>query len=159
MTISIGGGSGPLALPPGPVGSAAHGFGDNTLLVTLNGGVESVLAQVTVTPSVTGKFRVSASIVFENANNAGLFVQLRLGHNTSPVQDDYAPSSVGVLVPANGGAAMGIQAEYGSGAIPTTFPLGTPVTLVVTGVPQGGAGTNITVPAHNAQFTVQELTN
>lgn len=176
-TGAIGAGStgatgptGPSGGPPGPTGPTgpfallAHDFNDNSSgAVVLDSSFPGpVIVQVTVTPRVTGKLKVIGFAVGRNITPGLRFYSLRIGR--PPATTDYGVAGPTAHVSGNGALAtiseefeLSIQMEYGSALVPTTFPLGIPVTIAMFGhTDTDGA---IIVDAGNAQLTVEELPN
>jgi hypothetical protein len=150
----------PASSTTGPLAQTAlllaHGFGENPAPVGLNNLTQTVVASVTVTPLVTGKFRVTGTaVIFETG--IGTTGSLSIGHGLVPVID-YGPQP-GVTLDSGGEVQTMIQAEYGSAAIPTTFPVGVPVKINLMAIVSDVTGAPLNVPAHGAQIEVVELPN
>jgi hypothetical protein len=134
----------------------AHAMGDNAAIIPGVAVAGTVLASVTVTPAVTGKFKLSASVVATDGSSTPAHIGLAFGH--SGVVPDYpaVPNKVGI--DATDSEFVGIEAENGSAAYAFVAPVGAPVTLNLIGFTTGGDGV-VTIPAHGAQITVEELAN
>jgi hypothetical protein len=135
----------------------AHGFGDNAGTIAV-GTSPTRLASVTVTPTVTGKFRVTGTVVAQGVSfgakdkiTAPPTITLSIGDGNTGIPDYSATD--GPSVPVGSNVTAAITAEY-----PNPFPLGIPVELDLYGT--ASALNSITVPnAHDAQYTVEELPN
>lgn len=141
-------------------GQLSHGFGDNASPVNNIApgppfGNGNVLAFVTVTPKVTGKFRVAANVVMGNTSGANEGASIGISHGTGAAPTlDYRQAAV--TIPNNQNTSMGLTMEYGSTQAPTVFPTGQPVQINLMGF--GGIGeSNLNVAAQGAQITVEEL--
>jgi hypothetical protein len=141
----------------------AHGFGDNDTTVVIVGTGPTPLASVTITPQRTGKFQVTGAAIATNSDAlaAHTFV-LAVGHSSTV---DYS-QNVGINLMAQSGVPPSQQAyeqsnaitmQYGSTQVPLTFPVGTPVTLVLFG--QASVAGQVFISPHQAQITVVELPN
>jgi hypothetical protein len=148
----------PASSTTGPLSAIAsllaHGFADNPTDVPISNAAETVLTSVTVTPKVTGKFRVTGSAVINNpALATAKSVLLSIGRGGVA---DYSSSQVSV--PAGQITIQtAVQAEYGSATTPTVFPIGVPVTIQL--LAEGSAASTLDAPAHGAQLQVEELPN
>jgi hypothetical protein len=143
--------------------SLAHGFGDNDTTVVPVGMTPTAIASVTVTPARTGKFQVVGTAIATNGDPAAAhtFV-LAVGHDATV---DYS-QNVGINLMAQVGPnpsqnayeqADAITMQYGSTQVPLTFPVGTPVKLVLFG--QASVAGQVFISPHEAQITVVELPN
>lgn len=144
---------------PADISQLAHDFADN-------GGPGStdvsaagvILASVTVTPRISGKFKLSASVVARNGDDARHTVSLQFGHGGV---GEYPPSPNAVSVGTAGTVPtvfVGLEAENGVPFLyPFVAPLNAPVTFdLFAFADQDG---HITVPRNGGQLTVEELAN
>jgi hypothetical protein len=139
-----GGGSGPLL--------AAHSSADNAALVTSSGTTPVVLASVTVTPRVSGKFQLVGTAIVVCASDSPTTQILGFGHAGV---SDYAQG--GYSVPGLSTSTPSLTADnHLTGQV---FPLGVPVTITFLLTTSVGGGTSLTVAAHNAQLSVVEMMN
>lgn len=147
-------------------GSAlVHAWADNAANVgrTLS---DQYAASVTVTPQVTGKFRVIGTVIGTYSGGAipaagtSQSFMIKVGHTVGAgLVTDYTPaqsltffvSGSAVAGPGVSNASVSIQYEY-----TVAFPIGAAVTL---GLILASGDSGVTISAHGAQLTVQELNN
>ena len=129
----------------------AHGMGDNAAIVPGVAVAGTVLASVTVTPAVTGKFAINASVVATDGSSTP--AHIGLAFSISGNQYPATPNKVGI--DATDSEFVGLVAENGSTQYPFVAPVGVPVTIQLIGFTTGGDGV-VTIPANGAQITVQE---
>jgi len=124
------------------------------------------VAHATVTPKVTGKFKVNMTIQTTiNLNAAAQSVQASIGHSAAAVVDGTTllPADAGdpiVAVAINGSASVSEELIYGAGlsesrTVSGPFALGVPVTFAAL-LTQSVAGA-FSVNAQAAQISVQEI--
>jgi hypothetical protein len=140
-----GGGSGPLL--------AAHASADNAGIVTSSGTTPVVLASVTVTPRVSGKFQMVGTVLIDNTSDSTTLEVLGFGHAAGA--GDYF--QVGYSAQALNTFPGALTAD--NDLTGQVFPLGTPVTLTFLLKTSVGGATSLTVAAHNAQLSVVEMMN
>jgi hypothetical protein len=132
----------------------AHGFNDNLTVIPIQT-TPTILASVTVTPRVTGKFHVTCTVDATNANESNNTFNIGVGHGSLTV--DYTKGSA-ITVFGSSVVNNSLTVEYGSGPLAgTIFPLNVPVTLDLFGI---GLALGLSVAAaHSAQITAEELPN
>jgi hypothetical protein len=146
---------GPLSGEYGLIALAlAHGFDDNHTGQLEVGSFATILASVTVTPKVSGKFHVTLTCLLTNDTEDDGDVIIGVAHNLTT---DYTQGS-GVSVFGSSRVSNALTVEYGSGPLAgVVFPVGAPVTIDFIGIATIG-GIFLAQP-HDAQITVEELPN
>jgi hypothetical protein len=132
----------------------AHGFADSTTELSIQT-TPTVLASVTVTPKVTGKFHVTCTVNVTNDGEVTNGVIIGVGHQPAIV--DYIQNS---FITVLGGDVVNdaLTVEYGSGPLSgVVFPVGAPVTIRLFATAQSVG--SLTIDTHDAQITVEELPN
>jgi hypothetical protein len=145
--------------PPSILLPPAGGFAENSSVTTL-GPTPTPIASVIVAPRKTGKFIVTATAVGTNGDTSAAH-SFTLGIGRGSTVDYTQPT--GVRLMAQSGSPPSQQAyaqsnsiavEYGSTAVPNTFPVGVPVTFVLFALADSS---QVFINAHQAQMTVQEV--
>ncbi len=134
----------------------AHGFADNGGAATPILAAGNIVTSVTVTPKVSGRFKLSASVVAHNLTDGGTTVGLQFGHAATA---DYPASPNDVTLTSAARVSLSLVAENGVDLAdyPFVAPLGVPVTFTL--IATAGADGTIEAVAHGAQLTVEELPN
>jgi hypothetical protein len=133
----------------------AHAFADNPTGQFGIGLIPTILASVTVTPKLTGKFHVTCTVNVTNPTEDISALFLAVGHGGGTV--DYTQGNP-VTVPPSNTVNTSLTVEYGSGPLSgVTFPVGVPVEIDLIGIATVG-GLILELP-HDAQITVEELPN
>lgn len=124
----------------------------NALPVSSAGSIN--LATVTITPNVTGKFRVIVTGRVDDQSGSQNGWQMYIGHGeTDPVTPDYSlTSSSNFLLSANGELTFSVVVDLDK--VGVTFPVGTPVQIGVAGGTTSGTGV---IPSSGLQLEVQEV--
>jgi hypothetical protein len=133
----------------------AHAFAFNAGPIVL-GIAPTVVASVTVTPKVSGKFAIRANVNVNNTDTGAAH------HAALQVMIDAAPPfpalPAAITVDASGNASLGLEVES-DGSLPSlpVEPTGVPVTisLLVT----ADIAALLGVAAQNGQLSVEELPN
>jgi len=129
-----------------------HASADTPGLIKTNGATWVVVAQVTVTPRVTGKFAMTGTIVVENGGEAGtLPLLLALGHAATI---DYAQTN-GVTTTATENESNAIVADDNLTGV--VFPLNVAVSIALFMSTSVGGANLIACAAHGAQLMVIEM--
>lgn len=134
----------------------AHGFSDNGGAPTPIPVAGVILASVTVTPKVSGKFKLSASVAVQNNDDSAHHASLQFGHGGA---GEYppAPNTIQTFQNASSKVSLSLNAETGSTPYPFVAPLNAPVTFNLFGF--ADIDGELVAPVHGAQFTVEELPN
>jgi hypothetical protein len=143
---------------PAPSGGGATAlareWADNPQGFLVASGNGSTLASVTITPKVTGKFRViiTGVILSSLANRFTCWV----GHGpVDPVPADYTSAIYKVPVAvANDGVGFSLVVDLDKIAAPFIFPVGVPVRIAAGG---GGDIGGCSILASSVQIEVQEV--
>ena len=138
----------------GAAAALAREWADNPQGILVGSANGTTLASVTITPKVTGKFRViiTGVILSSLANRFTCWV----GHGpVDPVPVDYTSAIYQVPVAvSNDGVGFSLVVDLDKIAAPFVFPVGVPVRIAV-----GGAGNlnGCSILASGVQIEVQEV--
>jgi hypothetical protein len=138
----------------------AHNFNDNggtpTHVLDAPPPSGTPIVTVSVTPKVSGKFKLSASVVADNVAQTPAIHTIALSFGHAGVADYPIPPNP-VDVPASGSAGASLDAESGSVLLPFVAPLNVSITFDLFAIADVAGA--IDIPAHGAQLTVEELPN
>jgi hypothetical protein len=138
----------------GGAAALAREWADNPQAIGVASAAGSTLASVTITPKVTGKFRVIITgVIFSSVAN---YFTCRVGHGPiDPVPADYTSGIYQVPVAVTtDGVGFSLVVDLDKIAVPFVFPVGVPVRIAV-----GGAGNigGCSISAGGVQIEVQEV--
>lgn len=145
-----------LATTAGSGSAPASGWADSVQTIT-NGPVPTIFASKTVTPTSSGKFRVTATGAVQNASDSGTVnftIEVTHGAGVTSPPDYAAPSQCN----DNGGGrqfqGLSMSVDLDELPVPLVFPVGTPVTL--NGIIHPTGGQALQWADHMLQLTITE---
>lgn len=137
----------------------ARGWNDNAGIVILPSATPTIVVSKSITPTATGKIRVTITGVVENNGETGSNATLNVGisHGVAATPEDYVQApGFGIFVPATatGAQPLAFALTVDLDAIAIVFPLATPVqinaSLTATSNP-------LTIRPHACELSLQEL--
>jgi len=146
-----------VATPPSPI-VLARGWADNAALVPLPAVTPTIVVSKSITPTATGKVRVTITGIVENSADPGTNSTLNVGisHGLLATPLDYVqgPGGFGITVLGTDLVTFALTVDLDAIAVPVVFPVGTPVQI--NAVLAAGANP-LSVTAHACELSLQEL--
>jgi hypothetical protein len=139
-----------------PPTSLARNFENSPAPVTLSA-VAQVIAGVSVTPQQTGKLKVRISGVVQNADTSATIRPVTISvaaNGATPALETQQVFHPSAATSQPFGMPFSLVVDLDKASTPTTFPLGTPVTINACAI--GDASGELSIPAGALQISVEE---
>lgn len=133
----------------------ARAWAENVDAVAVSNAAFVTLVALTITPKVTGKFRVTVTGKVVDTSGSTNTWQFFVGSGSDPLAPLYQPGGLFEVPagPTNGGVAFALVLDPDK-FDGTIFPIGVPIRIGVAGATGIGAGS---VPGSGVQIEVQEV--